>query len=261
MKSRASVLGHPLHAMLVPFPFAFLSGAVAFDLVGVAFARPQLPLIATYLAGAGIATALLAAVPGVIDGFHTVPPRSSGRKRVLLHMTLNLTAVVLFAISWLLRSGALIDQRILLLEVCGIALLGVGGWMGGTLVYRNQIGIDHRYADAGKWREATVTARAGDVAAVGQIDELKVDQMKLIWLNRDRLVLARTAEGHVAFEDRCTHRGGSLADGCLIGGVVQCPWHGSQFDTWTGRVKCGPATQDIATRPATIEGDTINVPV
>ena len=29
--------------------------------------------------------------------------------------------------------------------------------------------------------------------------------------------------------------------------TVQCPWHGSQFDVMTGRVKEGPATEGIAT--------------
>ena len=34
MKSKSVLLGHPLHPMLVPFPFAFLSGAVVFDVAG-----------------------------------------------------------------------------------------------------------------------------------------------------------------------------------------------------------------------------------
>ena len=31
MKSKAVALGHPIHPMLIPFPFAFLTGAVLFD--------------------------------------------------------------------------------------------------------------------------------------------------------------------------------------------------------------------------------------
>jgi nitrite reductase/ring-hydroxylating ferredoxin subunit len=60
-------------------------------------------------------------------------------------------------------------------------------------------------------------------------------------------VLGRTEEGYVAFDDRCTHRGGSLAGGVMIGGVVQCPWHGSQFDCRRGAVNAGPAEEPIAT--------------
>jgi nitrite reductase/ring-hydroxylating ferredoxin subunit len=36
-----------------------------------------------------------------------------------------------------------------------------------------------------------------------------------------------------------------LADGVLICGTVQCPWHGSQFDTGTGQVAAGPAKKKI----------------
>jgi nitrite reductase/ring-hydroxylating ferredoxin subunit len=50
----------------------------------------------------------------------------------------------------------------------------------------------------------------------------------------------------VAFNDRCTHRGGSLAGGVMICGTVQCLWHGSQFDVITGKVACGPAKEAIA---------------
>jgi nitrite reductase/ring-hydroxylating ferredoxin subunit len=71
--------------------------------------------------------------------------------------------------------------------------------------------------------------------------------MKLLHVRGRRIVLARTAEGYAAVDDRCTHRGGSLADGVLACGVVTCPWHGSQFDVHTGEVKAGPAEQPIRT--------------
>jgi nitrite reductase/ring-hydroxylating ferredoxin subunit len=35
----------------------------------------------------------------------------------------------------------------------------------------------------------------------------------------------------------------------MIDGVVQCPWHGSQFDCRTGRVRAGPAKEPIQTYP------------
>ena len=85
-----------------------------------------------------------------------------------------------------------------------------------------------------------------DVAAV---DELEVDQMKLLRIGADRIVLARTEKGYVAFDDRCTHKGGSLADGALVCGTVQCPWHGSQFDVASGEVKKPPAKNPIRIYP------------
>jgi nitrite reductase/ring-hydroxylating ferredoxin subunit len=73
--------------------------------------------------------------------------------------------------------------------------------------------------------------------------------MKLIRIGDKRIVLGRTEKGYVAFDDHCTHRGGSLAGGSMICGTVQCPWHGSQFDVQTGQTKAGPAKESIKTYP------------
>src|SRR5690606_29294144 len=80
---------------------------------------------------------------------------------------------------------------------------------------------------------------------VAELNELKVNQMMLVHVKDKRIVIGRTESGYVAFDDRCTHRGASLADGAMICGVVQCPWHGSQFDCRTGDVTAGPADKNI----------------
>jgi nitrite reductase/ring-hydroxylating ferredoxin subunit len=162
-------------------------------------------------------------------------------------MIVNLAAVVLFVAAWAVRGQVetLPGESVLVLEGIAVALLTTGGWMGGVLVNRNQIGVDHRYAQAGTWKEERIQLGSEQPVAVARADELKVDQMKLLHLDGRRIVLGRTAEGYVAFDDRCTHRGGSLAGGVMIGGVVQCPWHGSQFDCRRGAVKAGPAKEAI----------------
>jgi nitrite reductase/ring-hydroxylating ferredoxin subunit len=71
--------------------------------------------------------------------------------------------------------------------------------------------------------------------------------MKLVRVDGRRIVVARTEEGYIAFEDRCSPKGGPLADGVLICRTVQCPWHGSQFDARTGAVKARPAKEPIGT--------------
>lgn len=249
MRSKASYKGHPIHPALIPFPFAFLYGAFFFDLVGQLTARPSLWTTGAYLSLAGIITALIAAVPGFIDYFNTVPPKSSGKRRATKHMLVNLSAVILFAAAWAIRGSgnSMPGDLVLVLEGIGMVLLTAGGWMGGVLVNRNQIGVDHRYAQAGQWKEERIQLRADQPVFVARSDELKVNQMKLLRVNGRRLVLGRTEEGYVAFDDRCTHRGGSLAGGVMIAGVVQCPWHGSQFDCRIGAVKAGPAQEPIET--------------
>jgi nitrite reductase/ring-hydroxylating ferredoxin subunit len=142
------------------------------------------------------------------------------------------------------------------LEAVALALVAMGGYMGGTLVTRNLISVDHRYAGAGKWREETIASGNSSSVIVATRDELNVDQMKLLRVAGKRIVLGRTEDGYVAFDDRCTHRGGSLAGGVMMCGAVQCLWHGSQFDVRTGAVKAGPAQNGIAVyRVAEENGD------
>jgi nitrite reductase/ring-hydroxylating ferredoxin subunit/uncharacterized membrane protein len=248
MKSRASLYGHPLHPPLTVYPFAFLTGAFGFDVAAAASKNRELEIVSRYLIPAGVAAGLAAAAAGLIDYFGSVPPRSSARERATKHALLNTSGIGLFTISWLLRRSGWRAVP-LALQGIGTAALSVAGWMGGTLVYRNQIGVDHRYAGAGKWREESVEGPP-DTALARSAGPLELNQMKLVHADGERIAVARTESGYAAFQDRCTHKGGPLSDGALICGIVQCPWHGSQFDVKTGAVKCGPAEEPIATYPA-----------
>jgi uncharacterized membrane protein/nitrite reductase/ring-hydroxylating ferredoxin subunit len=261
MKSKAVLLGHPVHPMLIPFPIAFLTGATLFDAAGWLLGNPAWWTTGGYLSAAGIATALLAAVPGSIDYVYTVPPKSSGKTRATRHMVTMLLSVALFAAARLIRGDAAVSPQlaVLALEAAALALVAVGGYMGGTLVTRNLISVDHRYANAGKWREATLASQQGGAVIVAQRDELKTDQMKLLRIGDARIVLARTEHGYVAFDDRCAHRGGSLAGGVMICGTVQCLWHGSQFDAGTGAVKTGPAKTGIGAYRVTEENGDVKL--
>jgi nitrite reductase/ring-hydroxylating ferredoxin subunit/uncharacterized membrane protein len=250
MRSRAQFKSHPIHPALIPFPFAFLTGALIFDVIGVITNAPSFWATGAHLQVAGIGAGLLAAVPGLLDYVYSVPPNSSGKTRATRHAIGNVSAIALFSAAWFTRGDALTPGVLtLFLEAIGGALLMYSGYLGGTLVTRNLISVDHRYANAGKWQEADVQASDESKIVVGHADDLKPGQMKLLWINGRRVVLARTNEGYTAFEDRCTHRGGSLAGGVLIDGTVQCLWHGSQFDALTGQVSCGPAKTPILTYP------------
>ena len=132
------------------------------------------------------------------------------------------------------------------LEIAGVALMTMGGWMGGTLVNRNFMGPEHRYANKGKWQEQSFDAKPGDKIVVATSSDLGKDHMKLVRVNGKRIVIAKSENGFCAFDDHCAHRGASLADGVLICGKVQCLWHGSRYDIRTGQVDAGPAETGIA---------------
>jgi nitrite reductase/ring-hydroxylating ferredoxin subunit/uncharacterized membrane protein len=245
MRTRASYQGHPIHPMLIPYPFAFLSGGWGFGVAGAITGNKELGTVSRYLVPTGIAAGLLAAVPGIIDYKFSVPPDSSAADRAARHGLINSAAIALFAAGWWLgrRRGSTWS---LLLQGAGTAALSTAAWMGGVLVNRNQIGVDHRYADAGKWQEETRADGSGRALAFAAAP-LEVNQMKLVHASGRRIAVGRTERGYAAFDDRCTHKGGPLSDGVLICGTVQCPWHGSQFDVHTGEVKCGPAEKEIRT--------------
>jgi len=245
MKSHASIKSHPIHPILVSFPIAFFTATLLLDLSIIIIGSNNLIDTAGYLNLAGIIAAVLAAIPGTIDYAATVPPNSSAKKRATSHALLNTAMLTLFTIAYFLREDASL-YLIIAIEIPAFILMSIAGWKGGTLVYRNLIGVDMRYANAGKWKEASIQQTSG-LIEVARADELKVNQMKLLRVGDKRIALARTEILHVAFDDRCTHRGGSLAAGAMICSTVQCPWHGSQFDVEDGEVKAGPAKQGIKT--------------
>jgi nitrite reductase/ring-hydroxylating ferredoxin subunit len=62
-----------------------------------------------------------------------------------------------------------------------------------------------------------------------------------------------------AIDDTCTHRGGPLSEGMVVGTEVTCPWHGAVFDVTSGAVRGAPAPRDVAHYPVRIEGEDIEV--
>lgn len=245
--------------MLIPFPLGLLSGAFLFDAAAWLTGNTSWWTTGGHIAILGVLAALLAAVPGVIDYLYTVPPRSTARKRATKHLLANSSAIALFAVAWVIREATAFSVAVVILEALGFGLLMAGGYLGGTLVTRNLISVDHRYAGAGKWRDETIPGSTSGPITVAKRDDLNVDQMKLLRIGGRRIVLARTEQGYVAFDDRCTHRGGSLAGGVMICGTVQCLWHGSQFDAVTGRVKAGPARDGIRVYQVSEAGDEVQL--
>jgi nitrite reductase/ring-hydroxylating ferredoxin subunit/uncharacterized membrane protein len=244
--------------MLVAFPIGLWITSLIFDLLGIWLNQPALWTAGFYAIIAGIVGAVLAAIPGAIDWWSVIPPQSSAKNRGLIHGSLNTVILILFIIEATIRGGpaARPTNLALLLSAIGVALLGYTGWLGGTLVYRNQIGVDHRYANAGQWKERTLDNWTRPVCNVG---ELAQGQIMLATIAGERVAIGKCPDGIVAFSDHCTHKGGPLSDGVLIGCAVQCPWHGSQFDVHTGRVIAGPAKKQIKTYVTRVDNGEVYV--
>ena len=258
MRSRASIHSHPIHPMLVAFPIGLWVVSFILDVIGKIRGDASFWAAGFYLVIGGCIGAALAAIPGVVDLFTVVPPHSSARDRGYIHGVLNVLALIVFIVVAARRGdpGTMPDGVSLAISLGGIILIGISGWLGGTLVFRNQIGVDHQYAGAGQFKQRTLDAWDRPVCHPGELGD---GQMMLAIVQGQRVVVGRCGDGIYAFSDACTHQGGPLSDGALVGCVVQCPWHGSQFDLKTGRVVAGPAQKKILTYQVDIRGGEVYV--
>jgi len=258
MRSRASIGSHPLHPMMVAFPIGLLVTSFLFDLIARWQNMPSLAAAAWYCIIAGLIGATIAAIPGLVDLFSVVPPNSSARSRGYRHAILNALVMVAFIADAAYRGtpSVMADNTSLVLSAAGVVLIGFSGWLGATLVYRNQIAVDHRYANAAPYRQVQLGDWNQPVCKASDLGE---GQMFLADIQGARVAIGRCSEGIVAFGDQCTHSGGPLSDGALVGCTVQCPWHGSQFDVVTGRVVAGPAGERIQTYDVVTRGDDVFV--
>lgn len=79
---------------------------------------------------------------------------------------------------------------------------------------------------------------------VAETTALPAGKMMKVTANKKEILLANVDGAYYAIANRCTHLGGSLANGRLNGSQVTCPRHTSTFDVKTGKVvhgaKIGP---------------------
>ena len=81
----------------------------------------------------------------------------------------------------------------------------------------------------------------------------------VVYADEKRLALCNLDGEFCVLDDICTHDGGPLGEGRLIGDQIECPRHGARFDVRTGRVTHMPAVRPIKTYPATIQDGAIFV--
>jgi uncharacterized membrane protein len=142
MEAKAKLLGHPIHQVLIVFPFGLLATAVIFDVIRLITGTPRWAEISFWLIAAGIIGGLVAALFGLIDWLG-IPSGTRAKRVGLLHGVGNVVVVLLFAGSWLARRDNVTAPEgfALVLSFAGGALALVTGWLGGELVSRLGIGV------------------------------------------------------------------------------------------------------------------------
>ncbi|HEY0796818.1 MAG TPA: DUF2231 domain-containing protein [Acidisarcina sp.] len=258
MRSRARLVSHPIHPILIALPIGMWTASWVFDILAATLKNWNFANAGYYLAVGGSIGALLAAIPGVIDWVSVIPSNSSGKRKGAVHGILNTAALLVFAFIAYYRRG--FDHApslmTLVLSTLGIALLGVSGWLGGTLSYELQIGVFRRFPGGRPMLEHSIADFETPICKQSEISD---GQMMLVHLKQsaERVVVGRSNGKLYAFSDQCTHEGGPLCDGALVGTTVQCPWHGSQFDIATGKAIAGPATSPLKCYDTAVKGSEI----
>lgn len=222
-------LGHQLHPVITDVPVGAWTVAAVLDCAELAGETKYTPGADAAVA-IGLAGAVGAAVTGITDWSDT---SGSSRRIGLLHGLLNTTAAALYGTSLVCRSknarGAGIG-----LSMLGYSIAAASAYLGGHLVFNNQIGVDHTADTQGYPKEFVAVLPEGELAE---------GTMKRVEANGVPVLLAKKYGQVFAIQENCAHMGGPLAEGELLDDCsVRCPWHGSRYALEDGSVLDGPST-------------------
>ena len=92
---------------------------------------------------------------------------------------------------------------------------------------------------------------------IAQTGDLSPGEGKVFEAEGQTIALFNVDDTFYAIENACTHVGGSLGEGALVGDQVTCPLHGAQFNVASGKVLGPPAGSDVKSFVVTVEGSDV----
>jgi nitrite reductase/ring-hydroxylating ferredoxin subunit len=101
----------------------------------------------------------------------------------------------------------------------------------------------------------------GTFVKVAKAAEIMPGEARLVEIQDKRIALFNVEGNFYAIDDTCTHEGGPLSEGLLVGTEVTCPWHGAVFDITTGQDLAGPAPSRVERYEVRITGEDVEVEV
>jgi uncharacterized membrane protein len=147
---RLRVLGHPVHPPAVHAPLGLWAAAAAWDAAALATGRPELWTLSFGCPALGCLAALPALATGFLD--FLVLEREEAESTARWHMVLMAACWLLYAASAAVRGGWTAPEHAAWaagLQFAGLAVLSVGGWLGGRLVYTYGAGVEEGYNGKG----------------------------------------------------------------------------------------------------------------
>jgi nitrite reductase/ring-hydroxylating ferredoxin subunit/uncharacterized membrane protein len=216
-------LGHAFHPAAVIAPIGCWVGAAVADGFG-----PRAAPVARRLIGAGALAAGPALASGAADWLDT---RRAEQRVGTVHALLNNASLLAMAASWGLRRRGHRGAGMAMSSI-GLGGVAAAGFLGGHLAYARGVGVSTTAFQSGPddWTKLLPSDRL----VGGEPIEAALDGVGFVAVAAD--------DGVYVLENRCTHRGGPLADGSVTDGCIECPWHGSRFALVDGRVVGGPAS-------------------
>jgi len=156
------------------------------------------------------------------------------RRVGLNHALFNVTATILYLVSFLLRLSAGPGNGIAaaIIGFMGLASVIYAAYLGGDMVFTKGTGVNHT-----AWEVA-----GEDYETVLPLESVEENKLYRVTAAGVPVVLFRQGMQFSAISATCPHAGGPLDEGTLTGDIVECPWHSSRFCMRDGRVLTGPAT-------------------
>ena len=142
IRSTASIVGRPIHPMLVPFPIACFVGVFLTDWAYFKTAEIMWADFSAWLVTVGVIMGFLAAIAGLIDFLSNRLIRAQWP--AWPHMLGNLLVLILATLNMLIhtRDGwTSVVPWGLTLSTAVVVILFFTGWMGWSLVYRQRVGV------------------------------------------------------------------------------------------------------------------------
>ncbi len=103
-------------------------------------------------------------------------------------------------------------------------------------------------------------AEPKNALAAGRVEDLSHGNSKTVELPEGREIALYNVNGEFyATENFCPHKGAPLTEGTLFGHVIECQWHGWQFDVRSGR--CLTARAELKAYPVIIEDGLIKIEI
>ena len=91
----------------------------------------------------------------------------------------------------------------------------------------------------------------------GKLSALDAEEPTQVRIENKMIALCRDGDEVFAISDICNHEFAFLSDGIIADGCVVCPLHQGRFDFRSGRAMAAPASGEIPTYPARVEGDIV----